>query len=69
MQQEKAAKTTFVQKIRTKNVDEIDTCNQFHQHFTRGVLPIFWRQKISNPKHSFVIFGTKIWVQNALINC
>jgi len=23
-------------------------------------LPIFWRQKISNPKHSFVIFGAKI---------
>jgi len=22
--------------------------------------PIFWRQKISNPKHGFVIFGTKI---------
>jgi len=23
-------------------------------------LPIFWRQKISNSKHSFVIFGKKI---------
>jgi len=23
-------------------------------------MPIFWRQKKSNPKHSFVIFGTKI---------
>jgi hypothetical protein len=23
--------------------------------------PIFCRQKISNPKHSFVIFGAKIW--------
>jgi len=22
--------------------------------------PIFWRQKISNPKHSFVIFGAKL---------
>jgi len=23
-------------------------------------LPIFWRQKIPNPKHSFVFFGAKI---------
>ncbi len=33
---------------------------QFHQHFIYAFLPIFWCQKISNPKHSFVIFGTKI---------
>jgi len=33
---------------------------QFHQHFMRAFLPIFWSQKISNPKHSFVIFGAKI---------
>jgi len=41
---EKAAKTTFVQKICTKNVDEIDHCSQFHQHFkssfcTKKILP------------------------------
>jgi len=34
--------------------------SQFHQHFARAFLPIFWHQKISNPKHSFVIFGAKI---------
>jgi len=33
---------------------------QFHQHFTCIFLPIFWRQKNSTPKHSFVIFGAKI---------
>ncbi len=33
---------------------------QFHQHFMSAFLPIFWCQKISNPKHSFVIFGAKI---------
>jgi len=27
-------KTMFVQKIRTYNVDEIDTYSEFHQHFT-----------------------------------
>jgi len=25
----------FVQKSRAKNVDEIDTCSQWHQHFTK----------------------------------
>jgi len=29
----------------------------------------FWCQKIPNPKHSFVIFGTKIAAQNALVKC
>ncbi len=33
---------------------------QFPQHFTGIFLTIFWHQKISNPKHSFAIFGTKI---------
>jgi len=28
--------------------------------YARFLCPIFWRQKISNPKHSFVIFGAKI---------
>jgi len=36
---------------------------QFHQHFTCAFLPIFWCQKISNPKHSIVIFGAKILAQ------
>ncbi len=31
--------------------------------------PIFWRQKISNPKHSFVIFGAKILSQNVRVKC
>jgi len=30
-------------------------------------LPIFWRQKKSNPKHSFVIFGAKILAKNARV--
>jgi hypothetical protein len=30
---------------------------------------IFWRQKISKPKHSFVIFGVKIMPQNESIKC
>jgi len=42
---------------------------QFHQHFTHAFLPIFWRQKILNPKHSFVIFGAKILAQNAGEKC
>jgi len=33
---------------------------QFHQHFTEHFLPIFWCQKISNPKHSIINFGAKI---------
>jgi len=36
---------------------------QFHQHFMRIFLPIFWHQKFSNPKHNFVIFGSKISYQ------
>jgi hypothetical protein len=45
-----------------------DTCSQFRQHFTRAFLPIFWRQTSSNPKHSFVIFGSKISAKNARKN-
>jgi len=30
---------------------------------------IFWRQKISNPKHNFVIFDDKISAKNAHIKC
>jgi len=30
---EKIGKAHFVQKICAYNVDEIDTCSQFHQHF------------------------------------
>jgi len=30
---EKAATTTFVWKIHANNIDEIDTCSQFHHHF------------------------------------
>jgi len=41
----KAAQSTFVPKTHTENVDEIDTGRQF---------------QISNPNHSFVIFGAKI---------
>jgi len=42
-------------------MDEIDHFRcQFHQRFCTYFTPIFWRQKISNPKHSFVIFGAKI---------
>jgi len=42
------------------NVNEIDLRCQLHQHFTNIFSAIFWRQKISNPKHSLVIFGAKI---------
>jgi hypothetical protein len=42
-----------------KNVDEIDPCCKFHQHFKHAFLPIFWRQKISKQKH-FLIFGARI---------
>jgi len=36
-----------------------------------GVLfsPKFWHQTISNPKHSFVIFGSKILAQNVRMKC
>ncbi len=37
--------------------------------FTRTFLPIFWRQKISNPKQNLVTFGAKISAQNACIKC
>jgi len=45
----KAAKTTFAQKTRAKNVDEIDYWCQFHQHSTSSFsLHIYQkRQKIS----------------------
>jgi len=39
---EKAAKTTFVQKINTSNVDEIDYRGQFHKHFMCAFL--VWKQ-------------------------
>jgi len=40
----KAAKTTFVQKIRAFNVDEIDYKCQFHQHLIRSFCTswLFW---------------------------
>jgi len=43
---------------------------QFHLHFTNFLL-IFWRQKISNPKRSFVILaqnvGVKCWWNRLLV--
>jgi len=32
-------------------------------------LSIFWRQTISNPKHSFAIFGAKLLSKNLLVKC
>jgi len=41
----------------------------FTKLFTRTVCADILAPKISNPKHSFVIFGTKIWAQNAHVKC
>ncbi len=42
----------------TKDVEK--TNGQFHQHFTRAFFVGNFGTKISNPKHSFVIFGANI---------
>ncbi len=49
--------------------DSINLRCQFHQHFPSTFLPIFWHQKVSNSKHSFVIFGANILAQNVCIKC
>jgi len=43
----------------------VNFINILHTHFA----PIFWHQKISNPKHSFVIFVAKISAQNVCLKC
>ena len=51
------------------NVSEsITAWCQFHQHLMSIFLHwYFWRQNVSKPKHSFVIFGAKILYQCLLI--
>ncbi len=44
---------TFVRKIRTRNVDEIDTFSQFHQHLQAAFAPIFFGQKITKPNCAY----------------
>jgi len=48
--------------IGKKNADEIDSSGQFHQRFTRAFLESLFGSffPVSNPKHSFLIFGSKI---------
>jgi len=46
----------FMFKFSVSRLTVVNFINISHAHFA----PIFWCQKISNPKHSFVIFGTQI---------
>jgi len=41
---------TFIQKIRTFNIDEIDTCSQFHQQFMNSFCADFFLQIKFSPK-------------------
>ncbi len=56
--------TKGIDLIKIKTVNPSATRCKFHQYFTRTFLTIFLHQKNSNPKHNFVIFGTKILGQN-----
>jgi len=47
---------------------KLTTCVNFINISCAIFLPIFWPQKISNPKHSFVVFGAKISTQNARVD-
>ncbi len=49
--------TLRVQVWQTGNRSGVNFINILQSLF----LPIFWRQKISNAKHSFVIFAPKYW--------
>ncbi len=56
----------FVRKIRlTKLTPCVNFINILHTLF----LTISWSQKMSNPKHSFLIFGIKIPAQNVHVKC
>ncbi len=50
---EKLLKQHFVRKICTFNVDEFDTCSQYHRHFTQMLVKnqqFFFAKKIQTPK-------------------
>jgi hypothetical protein len=42
--------------LRFSDTSVVNFINILDAHF----VPIFWRQKISKPNHSFIIFGTTI---------
>jgi len=48
-----------------RGVSGVNFINILREHFPT----IFLLQKISNPKHSFVIFGPKMSAQNASVKC
>jgi len=52
-----------------KMLVKLTTVVNFINIFLTLFLPIFWRQTISNLKHSFVIFGAKMLAQNAHVKC
>ncbi len=48
-----------------KALQGVNFINILRAHFS----PIFWCKKISNPKHSFLIFGAKILAKKARVKC
>jgi len=49
-----------IPKAQKNTVKPWTSCAKFHQHFTHAFYANILVPKISTPKHSFVIFGTKI---------
>jgi len=61
----KLPKPMFVQKICAFNVDEIDPCGQFHQHFKHAFLVWKWIEKL----FSNYIRLCNFWHQNIVQKC